>query len=178
MIPTNNPALFQVKAIVVSGRGIASERVETLHKNLVINDRPLFPGTLNLIAKEPIVFKQDTAENGITSRFHFYSILLNGTECWVRSYPQCPLHILEVVLDVNLRENLQLNDGDEVQLEIAKKAIKPIGFMTNLLWILAWKGREFWFYRFNWYPKLISKFLNLRYRLLKLFGLNNVLGYD
>lgn len=164
----NKNALFCIKAIVVSGRGIASKNVEAEPKSSVIKNKTLFPGTLNLIGKEPIVFRLQASENEVTSRAQFYSIVLNGTKCWVRRYPQCPFHILEVVSEVNLRNALEVIDGSEVNLEMDSRVLEPIGFFRNLGWHLAWKGREFWFYRFDWYPKLISKFLNLRYRVRKL----------
>ncbi len=170
MVQENKKALF-IRAFVVSGRGIASEKVATLHKNIKLNNTSLYPGTLNLISKVPVLFIDAAANNAITSHFKFHPVLVNETQCWVRRYPQCPLHIFEVVSDVRLRETLHLTDGDMIQLTISGTIVTPIDFIKRLLWVFVWYGREYWFYRFNWYAKCIGIFLNLRFRLRKLVHL-------
>lgn len=168
MMPENNQATFHIPVVVVSGRGIASREMQSGNDTFKIKDRLFVPGTLNLVANKPIVFEKKVAEIEKVSSIYIYTIHLNGIPCCVRRYSHCPLHIFEVISETQLRNTLALDDGDVAQLKIAYSAVKPIGLLKNMLWHLAWKGREFWFYKFDWYPKFISRFLNFRYRFLNM----------
>tara|TARA_R100000935_G_scaffold58703_1_gene97143 strand:- start:692 stop:1225 length:534 start_codon:yes stop_codon:yes gene_type:complete len=170
MIPEINRATVHIPAVVVSGRAIASRIMASGNDTFKVKNIRFVPGTLNLVAKKPIVFNSNSSEAAQKVRTYFFPVYLNGTLCWVRRYPQCPLHVFEVVSDVQLRETLNLEDGAVVQLEVAANAIKQIGILKKMLWYLPWKGREFWFYRFAWYPKFISRFLNARYRAQEALG--------
>lgn len=166
--------MFYCKAVVVSGRGKASKKMELENEATLATGRTFIPGTLNLIVKKPIIFNEKAAEDKIPPYIYVYPVYLNGKLCWVRRYSQCPFHILEVVSDERLRDVFQLNDGDEVQLAIAHEDLKPISFVKNMLWHLAWEGRELWFYRYNWYATFVSRFLNLRYRIRNILGVEKI----
>ncbi|MCG5529697.1 hypothetical protein LRD18_02255 [Halorhodospira halochloris] len=59
----------------------------------------------------------------------------------------CPLHIVEVISAVHLREALMLSNDDTVILIIDSAFTDTPSLRAWLAWLLLWAGRRSWYYR-------------------------------
>jgi hypothetical protein len=110
----------------------------------------LVEGSLNIILKRPLMLKRDSA---IVTQFSRQAPpqlewpgQLNGTDVWLHRWHNAPLHVMEVLSAVRLRQHLDLADGDKVFISIRQcdiGRIAPVGWLT---WILFWFGRTRWTY--------------------------------
>lgn len=134
-------ARIQVVGQVVSGRGMGKHRVfrcrEELHP---IVKRSLYPGTLNILLNLPLRLL-DTAgftfdrEGGMV-----WPASLSGVDVWIYRWPGCPLHVVEVLSSICLRERFNLKDGDDVTLGLSDGRTGAINTLGRLAWAALWIG--------------------------------------
>jgi hypothetical protein len=154
---------------VVSGRGLGSDRIANLSELFSTCDLELYPGTLNVVLKKPVGFLKTTACYNYNNRFYFWKAKLNGFSCFVYRWPQCPLHVLEIVASHRLRDLLA---SKEVEIEVSENFLRKLSYTERLVWSLSWEGRREQYYKDSLYIKMMGKMENGAYRIKGFFGLN------
>lgn len=130
---------------VVSGRGIAGSHIKGCTELLLgILDGPPVLGTLNVLLNKPIHFDPDEAAVIAKDNRMFWPLKINGHPCLAYRWQGCPLHVVEVVSDVVLREQLGLEDNERVFLQ--SSTARPASKLQHLAWTILWRGRSRWFY--------------------------------
>jgi hypothetical protein len=150
---------IDLKGQVVSGRGLAAAELLTLREQVqTIVQEPLCPGSLNIILNRPVRLL-DTA--GLAFDFDYRTLWrasLCGINVWLYRWRESPLHIVEVLSPVHLRERLNLKNGDTVTLRINKQQIAKIHFLERFIWAALWTGRRHWFYSHQSYSNHTVRF--------------------
>jgi len=148
-----------LKGQVVSGRGLAAAELLSLKDQVqTIVQEPLCPGSLNIILNHPVRLL-DAA--GIEFDFDYRTLWrasLGGINVWVYRWRESPLHIVEILSPVHLRERLNLKNGDTVTLRMSKRQIGKIHFLERFIWAALWAGRRHWFYSHKSYSNRTVRF--------------------
>jgi hypothetical protein len=128
---------------VVSGRGMGTHRVirykEELH---TIVKQYLYPGTLNILLDRPVRLPDDQGFTFDREGGMVWPAFLNGVEVWIYRWRWCPLHVMEVLSPLCLRERLSLKDGDNVRLGLSEEQTGEITPLGRLAWAALWIGRR------------------------------------
>lgn len=146
---TEKPVLRHVEVVgmVTSGRGQATRDLLACEDEVsAIIGQPLYPGSLNLVLNRPLRLRESTAYTFDGQRRMLWRAWLGGTEVWAYRWRGCPLHIIEVISTIFLRERFQLNDGDDITFSVEKQWVGAIPIWQRLSWALFWARRENWHY--------------------------------
>jgi hypothetical protein len=148
-----------LKGQVVSGRGLAAAELLTLREQVqAIVQEPLCPGSLNVILNRPVRLL-DAAGLAFDLDYRtLWRASLGGINVWVYRWRESPLHIVEILSSVHLRERLTLKNGDTVTLRISKGSIGKIHFLERFIWAALWTGRRHWFYSHKSYSNHTVRF--------------------
>jgi hypothetical protein len=148
-----------LKGQVVSGRGLAAAELLTLREQVqTIVQEPLCPGSLNIILNRPVRLR-DAAGSAFDFDYRrLWRASLGGINVWVYRWRESPLHIVEILSPVHLRERLNLKNGDTVTLRISKRQIGKIHFRERFIWAALWAGRRHWFYSHKAYSNHTVRF--------------------
>jgi SAM-dependent methyltransferase len=143
---------FAVEGQVVAGRGLAAPELVTLREQVqAIVGEPLCPGSLNVVLKHPVRLL-DAAGFAFDLNYRtLWRASLGGVNVWVYRWRESPLHIVEILASVHLRERLNLKDGDTVSLRMSPGQIGEIRFLERFVWSALWSGRRRWFYSHKFY---------------------------
>jgi hypothetical protein len=144
---------------VVSGRGLAALELLTLREQVqTIVKEPLYPGSLNIILNRPVRLI-DAAGFAFDLDYRtLWRASLSGINVWVYRWRESPLHIVEILSSVCLRERLNLKDGDTVTLRISRAQIEKIHYLERFVWAALWTGRRHWFYAHKYYSNRTVRF--------------------
>ena len=138
---------FELVGNVISGRGNAvadiGSNAEELKSKL---GEGLIHGTLNIVLPRPLRFNDKNAVIFDKGNRFLWSASLNGVPVWLYRWRGAPLHVVELISHVPLRNKFGLRDGDEVRLQMQQDDISPTSFLARLAWSAAWFGRRRWFY--------------------------------
>ncbi|MDH5746810.1 MAG: CTP-dependent riboflavin kinase [Candidatus Bathyarchaeota archaeon] len=122
-----------IKGMVFSGKGEGAKFIELPWVRKQITEKLGFtphPGTLNIkLTRESLKLRTLLGKTGAieispAAGFHrgrcFKAYLINNLKCAVviPETPNYPRDIIELIAPINLREKLQLRDGDYVQVKI------------------------------------------------------------
>jgi SAM-dependent methyltransferase len=144
---------------VAGGRGLAAPELVALREQVqAIVKEPLCPGSLNLVLKRPVRFL-DTAGFAFDLNYRtLWRASLSGIDVWVYRWRESPLHIVEILSSVYLRERLNLKNGDTVTLRINRAQIGKLRYLERLIWATLWTGRRRWFYLYKFYSDRTVRF--------------------
>jgi len=144
---------------VVSGRGLATLELLTLREQVqTIVKEPLCPGSLNIILNHPVRLV-DAAGFAFDLDYRtLWRASLGGIDVWVYRWRESPLHVVEILSSVHLRERLNLKNGDTVTLRISRGQIEKIHFLERFIWAALWTGRRHWFYSYKFYSSHTVRF--------------------
>jgi hypothetical protein len=144
---------------VVGGRGLAAPELVALREQVqAIVKEPLCPGSLNLVLNRPVRLL-DTAGFAFDLDYRtLWRASLGGIDVWVYRWRESPLHIVEILSSVYLRERLNLKNGDTVTLRIGRAQIGKLRYLERLIWSLLWTGRRRWFYLYKFYSNRTVRF--------------------
>jgi CTP-dependent riboflavin kinase len=150
-------------AYVISGRSKAKNKVIKWNEafNRKIN-KTFFPGTLNLILDKPIMLEHGKAYK-FANRYLLWEGMLNNEAVYFMRWNTCPLHVIEVLSSHNLRNTLNLKDGDEINLRIKCDYISSLTMQNKIAWWVLWKKREPLYYSSDPYCNVLRKYGFLRY---------------
>ncbi|MFK5951356.1 MAG: hypothetical protein QM500_21585 [Methylococcales bacterium] len=154
--------MHAIKAQVISGRGLASSTRKNstarLSKHLNIN---LVDGSLNLVSKQPLWLKKETAIYTDKKRHLYWHATLNGTPVIINRWiGDCPVHIFEVYANKKLRDLLDLKDGDTIKLSVDPYILdknKNSSLKYIITWYLIWFGRETLYYKSLGYLRFLRR---------------------
>ena len=138
---------------VASGRGVARQHIEgNITELRSITGEDLFPGSLNLVLSNPVKFKSCFAKYFDCKTRMLWPGWINGIgNVWLYRWRGCPLHVVEVLSNVNLRENLNLVDGDLLTINTTNLFCINLTVLDRLSYILLWHYRCEWYYSKGWY---------------------------
>lgn len=141
-----------IVGFVLSGRGVAKQHVrdEFLEIKRATGEAPI-EGTLNCILSKPIRFSHESALFIGEEGRMLWPASLSGTPVWIYRWRHAPLHVVELIASVYLREKLRLSDGDRIELLVQEKDIAPIRSADRLAWRICWLGRRNWSYKNDQY---------------------------
>ncbi len=141
---------------VQSGRGIATRHCQKHSKEIeAAVGRPIYPGSLNVILDHPVRFSRAHAypfDHG--HRFLWHATLFGHPVCLYR-WSTIPLHICEIIADVQLRSHFQLADRAPVILAVDKRIPCRPDLISRIGWLTLWLGRKRWYYDFDYYERLV-----------------------
>jgi Domain of unknown function DUF120 len=136
---------IEVHGQVTSGQGTTTAEILNLEKELLaIVGKSFFPGSLNVILKHPLMLRNETGTRlsfDDLERRSIWRASLNGLDVWIYRWRSAPLHILEIICEVNLRKRFNLQDGDRVSLRINDRQIEKISRLSRFVWAAIWMGR-------------------------------------
>lgn len=128
---------------VVSGRGKATADLANFKGELSkVTAQSLRPGTLNIVLKRPIRFVGSRAYVFDQGHRMLWPASANGVDVWLYRWRECPLHVIEVLAAVNLREHFGLQNGDKLTLAVDPRCVEPISRFARLAWTALWSGRK------------------------------------
>jgi hypothetical protein len=144
---------------VVGGRGLAAPELVALREQVqAIVKEPLCPGSLNLVLNRPVRLL-DTAGFAFDLDYRtLWRASLSGIDVWIYRWRESPLHIVEILSSVYLRERLNLKNGDTVTLRLGRAQIGKLRYLERLIWALLWTGRRRWFYLYKFYSNRTVRF--------------------
>lgn len=138
---------YAIKCTVLPGRGKGVRRVNRLDEKLrqKLGAVP-YPGTLNLVAREPVRFARNKNSEYRIGRKYLYPAEIRGTKVWVYRWKNAPYHVFEIMSEHKLRDKLKLADHAECELVVRDGDVVSLNFLQRLFWNLFWKDREGDFY--------------------------------
>lgn len=147
--------VHQITGKVVAGRGHAKNLpfLRDQKVNEFLGQTP-FLGTLNLTLEIPIELSPSNAFSSNDRRAFFWPVKFNGLPCLAHRWKRCPLHILEIVSHVRLREEFQLEVGDSVTVAAC---LDPISLPRLLCWRFLWANSGSLYYESDSYVKRVKK---------------------
>ena len=154
----------KLTGMVCAGRGKASLRLEKYKEELehYFQNSP-HPGSFNLVISKPVALNYDSVIIFGSDQRAFWPIIVNNLPCLIYRWHKCPLHVLEIVSDVNLRKYLGVKDGNIVKIQIPKESQVSLDAMQHFLWLTLWRYRESWYYKRNCYTQTIKRIPLLNY---------------
>ena len=158
-----NMDLLKIKGKIITGRGKATSDLIGLDSIL---DIKLEKGSLNLVLSEPLLLNKDFIDIYFDNDKRFlWSITIDGSNIPIYLYrwDGTPLHIVELVSTVNIRNNFDLKDNNQLEILIKKRHIKRVGLLARLSWVILWWKREDWYYTKNTYKKFIQNYFKIIY---------------
>jgi hypothetical protein len=143
---------------VCSGRGIATGQLDALRPQFDQHlGSPPAPGTLNVLLDGPVNLHLAHASI-IIPKCAFWLVKFNGIDTLAYRWQHCPLHVVEIVSHLPLRNHFGLQDGAPVELDLGG-AIAATPLTSKVCWWLLWRGRERLFYSSNSYDRRLLKYL-------------------
>ena len=140
------------RGTVLSGRGKARKHMEDEYDAFrAATGEDLIPGSLNLILSEPVLLNLETALVISGGKRMLWRAELSGLPVWIYRFRNAPLHVIEVLASVRLREALALQDGGAATLSVSRRDIDALPLKRWLAWCFLWKGRRSWSYHKDWY---------------------------
>ncbi len=138
------------KAVV--GRGQADRSLASYRLKIeeALGNAP-HPGSLNLVLRQPIVLDPQRAIGASDGKRWFWLAQCAATPCLLTRWRGCPLHVVEVVAAVRLRD-LE-GEAGALQIDVDNDLLLPVPLTNRLFWVLLWAGRQHWFYASDRYLK-------------------------
>jgi hypothetical protein len=136
-----------VTGTVVMGRGNARKHLAQSRQELrELLGTELFPGSLNVILKRPLRLREAAALRFDSGMRLLWPATMNGAPVWLYRWRWAPLHVVEVLSTVGLRQTFQLVDGSAVTLSISSERLGAVSLLSTLAWSAFWLGRRDWCY--------------------------------
>ena len=157
--PYLDSAEVAVAGQVVAGRGLAGAELVNLREQIqAIVGEPLCPGSLNIVLKHPVRLLDAAGFSFDLDYRTLWQASLGGMDVWVYRWRESPLHIVEILSSVHLRERLNLKDGDTVTLRVSRVQLGEIRLLERFIWAALWTGRRRWFYSHKFYSDHTVRF--------------------
>ncbi len=143
---------------VLSGRGRAAKVFEDFGGDISesVGCKPL-PGSLNVVLNRPIALNPALGTTFDQSRRFLWRVSVQGIRVplFVYRWNGCPLHVIEIVSTVYLRDALKLTDGSTLAIQVDEKLIHSLGPVTRSVWRVLWHRRESWYYQCEHYKTFL-----------------------
>lgn len=143
---------------VVSGRGQSTTyiRVHSAELKQKLSE-DLVEGSLNVILDRPVKLTVESAILFDDGKRLLWPATIEGQRGWAFRWVRAPLHVLEFVATVHLRQSLDLKDGSTVRIGIRSTDIASVSLAGRLAWFAIWAGRRHWFYSGSVYKEFAKR---------------------
>lgn len=133
----NRPSIL---GTVVSGRGMGRKEMTRLSGSIeeATGVKP-FPGSLNVVFRQPLLLRVERTTTVSACRRYFWWAEINGLRCLAYRFPGCPLHVVEFVSDMRIRDALSLKDNDPVTVVMDQSTVADISSIRWIAWASLWK---------------------------------------
>lgn len=141
------PDKFHFSGEVQSGRGIAAKRL-TEHAVEIkwLVGEEIVEGSLNLVLRYPLMLSTKNALRFGGGRYLLWPAESQGLSVWLLRWQDAPLHVVELLSSVHLRNSLRLCDGDLITVEMREADRGEVPSLRKLVWAFFWLGRRQWSY--------------------------------
>ncbi|MET0341049.1 MAG: hypothetical protein ABW252_08600 [Polyangiales bacterium] len=112
----------------------------------VLLGEELVPGSLNVILNRPFRFAEAAAVSFDAGARLLWPASIHGTPVWIYRWRRAPLHVVEVLATVRLRETFALHDDAAVAIRVSSERIGAVSWASTLAWSAFWLGRREWCY--------------------------------
>ena len=147
---------MKLTGAVIKGRGVAKERLKQDEEISFKISSEIFPGSLNLVMSRPLVLLTDQSIK--TTRRFLVKGAVQGRTVWLVRWNSCPLHVVEVISEHNLRRCLGLEEGQDISVEVTGDPFLRPRAISLIVWTIFWNGRGQLYYRSDWYVKFVRWF--------------------
>jgi len=150
---------IKIDVTFIEGRGKAKSSLQDSFRE--INKQfnlKMFPGSLNLISRNPFYLKKSFCFYISNDRKRFFwRAKLNGENVLIYRWKKCPAHVFEIVSKNELRPTIE--NSDKVKLIIDEQMCSRGHrvFWRLLIWNALWKRRETKYYKDSFYSKIVRK---------------------
>jgi len=154
----NSTATLSLTGTILSGRGSASSHIS--HSSIEIKQltgETVFTGSLNVILNQPILLSDATSLKFDKNQRLLWPARLCNIPVWIYRWQHAPLHVLEILSSINLRDRLSLRDGATVIIDIEETYTAPISLLGRVTWTCIWWGRPSWCYKRDRYYAKVKK---------------------
>lgn len=136
-----------VVGTVTAGRGNAKRHLaENAQELRELLGTELFPGSLNVILKRPLRLQESAALRFDGGMRMLWPATMQGSPVWLYRWRWAPLHVVEVLSTVGLRQTFRLENGNPVTLSISEERLGAVSLLSTLAWSAFWLGRRDWCY--------------------------------
>jgi hypothetical protein len=101
---------------------------------------------MNLVLDRPLRLRAGGAFSFDHGKRMLWDATLNHVDVWIYRWTSCPLHIVEIVSPIHLRERFLLHDGDDVTLGVNAGDVERVSPRDRIAWAAFWLGRRRWTY--------------------------------
>ena len=156
----------QVDFTVVAGRGRASTRFQDHAEDVrrILGYDP-YPGTMNAISRFPLRLDWSEGKTFMAGKRYLWPARIGEHEVWIYRTIHMPDHVFELASQTRLRAALGLEGGGSGQLEIDQRLVSPLTPLEKTLWLVLWRGREHWYYRYDWCARFSKRLTRMLRRL-------------
>lgn len=149
--PVRNIFLF---GRIQKGRGEATRQLDWREDKFheALGGVP-FQGTLNLLLETPVVFAGE-AGFSLGGRIFVPARIPQVGPVLLHRWRGAPLHVVEVISAVGIRQALGVGDGEVLRLEVLQRDVVDLSWAQRFFHCLLWCGRSTWYYSNHWYSGL------------------------
>lgn len=126
-----------------------------------LTNSAIIPGTLNVVLRHPLLLRPACGRRLVIGERAIWQAWLGDQRVWIHRWDHVPLHTVELLADIHLRQRFALSDGDSLCLAIDDGCCLPLRPWPSLIWGLAWQGRQSWDYTSWLYSPLARLFCRL-----------------
>lgn len=157
----NESAIVQ-QCWISNGRGIAKKSGFLSDPLLVdfLGASP-FPGTLNILSPVPLAFDPQKALVLNGGKARFWPVTLEGTHCLAYRWRNCPLHVIEIVSAIKIRDML---GAERQEVSVKFSDVIPVSKLRRSAWRFFWEGHEKDYYGNDEYLRSVKRW-RLLYKL-------------
>jgi hypothetical protein len=145
------------RGMVCKGRGGATQRTadfaDFAHDYF---GKPMVRGTFNVVLPAPVGLDPSSRLTFLEDGRSLWPVTVEGKPALAYRWPTCPLHVIEIISPMKLREDLGVGNGEFVSLGIDDGVLAPTKRRQLLSWQLLWRWRETRYYSNNIYPVFAS----------------------
>ena len=160
--------LVELKAIVMSGRGLATTlRAEDIAQLSKLQGIALKHGSLNLVGRAPVWLDTSCAIYSSNENIFYWHASLEGVPIILNRWRGCPAHVYEIFSENYLRTMLNLRDGDVVTISIPLNIINSkenARRRNRLIWYMTWSRRGELYYKNDRYLNFLKPFSKYLWR--------------
>ena len=124
--------------VVVSGRGNATPLLRGRKELSAYFGAEPHPGSLNILLDWPIQFRPARVKIRLEDYLVAWAGTMDGRPCLVQRWPNCPLHVLEVISPYRFG----LEKGERARVQFYGLDLAPLPWSKLLGWSALWALRR------------------------------------
>lgn len=157
--------LKKISGKIISGRSRAPEDIMPFENEINnVLGGTVYPGTLNLVLNTPILLNLDAGYSFNNGKRYLWKVTGSSSTppIYICRWLGCPMHVIELISTVKIRDIYNLQDGENFSLDIDNSIVKAIPIHRKIAWYALWKYRSAWYYQKNSYKLKVYKFNRIR----------------